>query len=80
MPYPPQLPAVLLSAFNPIEGSPSRRPRRAAGAQTSHTGPRLKKPETTIQLGRGRLHLRRQRSRTRAKVQAEFRAPTQGRL
>lgn len=77
MPYPPQLPAVLISAFNPIEGSPSRRTRRASKAQTSHTGPRLK-PETTIQPGRGRLHLRRQRSRTRAKVQAEFRAPTQG--
>ena len=40
MSYPPQLPAVLFSALNSVEGSPVRRRQRAAGTQTSHTGHR----------------------------------------
>ena len=54
MTYPPQLPTVLLSALSSVEGSPGRRHRRTAGAQTSHTGRRLQNPETTTQLRRGR--------------------------
>lgn len=57
--YPPHLPTVLFSAFSSIEGSPGRRPRRAT--QTSHTGHRSEIPETTTQLGWGRLYPRRRR-------------------
>jgi hypothetical protein len=59
MSYPPHLPAVVLSALDLIEGSPRRRPPpRALRTQTSHTGHRLKNPETKTPLGRVRLHLR----------------------
>jgi hypothetical protein len=59
MTYPPQLPTVLFSALNSVEGSPGQRPRRVSGTQASHTGHRQKTPETTTHLGRGRLYLRR---------------------
>lgn len=45
MTYPPQLPTVLFSALNSIEGNPRRRPRRGLRTRTSH--------------GRGHLHPRR---------------------
>lgn len=61
MTYPPHLPTVLFSALSSIEGSPGRRPRRASVTQTSHTGHRLKIPETTTRLGRRRLDPRRRR-------------------
>ena len=46
MTYPPQLPAVLFSAFNSVERSPGPRRRRTSGKQTPHAGHRLTNPET----------------------------------
>lgn len=45
MTYPPQLPTVMFSSLNSIEGNPGRRPRRG--------------PRTQSSRGRGRPHLRR---------------------
>ena len=59
MTYPPQLPTVLFSALNSVEGSPGRGLQPAPGTQTSHTGHRQKTPESTTHLGRGRIYLRR---------------------
>ena len=56
MTYPPQLPTVLFSVLNPVEGRHGRSPRRAAVMQSSGHG--LRHAETT-ELPRVRHYPRR---------------------